>query len=295
MHYVITGGAGHISRPITEALLAAGHTVTVVGRNAANLQELVDKGAKAAIGNVHDIPFLTQTFAGTDAVYVMNPPDFGTNDIKGTLGQVGKNYAAAIKASKVPYVVHLSSIGAHLPDGVGPVSGLYRAEQALNKGTEAAILHLRPSYFYNNLFANLELIKQAGIIGSNFSITDNKFPLVDTSDIAAVAADALLKLDFTGRSVRYIVSDVVSTDAIAAAIGKAIGKPDLQWVQFSNDQAFAGMQQAGLNEEMARNYIEMGDALQTGLMTEDYWYHQSPLGKVKLEDFAKTFAAAYNS
>jgi uncharacterized protein YbjT (DUF2867 family) len=295
MHYVITGGAGNISKPITEALLAAGHTVTVVGRTAANLQELVDKGAKAAIGNVHDIPFLTQAFAGADAVYVMNPPDFVTNDVKGTYGQVGENYAAAIKANKVPYVVHLSSIGAHLPSGAGPVSGLYRAEQALNRGTDAIILHLRPSYFYNNLFANLDLIKQAGIIGSNFSITDKKFPVVDPSDIAAVATDALLKLNFTGRSVQYIVGDEVSTDAIAAAIGKAIGKPDLQWVHFPNDQAFAGMRQAGLGEDIARNYVEMGDALQSGLMTEDYWYHQQPLGKVKLEDFAKKFAAVYNS
>jgi hypothetical protein len=91
------------------------------------------------------------------------------------------------------------------------------------------------------------------------------------------------------------VSDEVSTDDIAAAIGKAVGKPDLQWIQFPNDQAFAGMQQAGLNEELSRNYIEMGDALNTGLMTQDYWYHRQPLGKVKLEDFAKTFAAVYNS
>lgn len=295
MNYVITGGAGHISKPVTEALLAAGHSVTVVGRSAANLQELTDKGAKAAIGNVHDISFLTQAFAGAEAAYLMNPPDFSTNDIKGTLEQVGKNYAVAIKANKVPYVVHLSSVGAHLPDGVGPVSGLHKAEVALNTGTDANILHLRPSYFYYNLFTNLGLIKQAGIIGNNFSIPDKKFPIVDPSDIAAVVTEVLLKPDFKGRSIQYIASDEVGTDAIAAAIGKAIGKPGLQWIQFPNDQAKAGMLQAGLNENISSNYIEMGDALNTGIMTEDYWSHKQPLGKVKLADFAKTFAAAYNS
>ncbi len=46
MNYVITGGAGHISKPLAEALLAAGHQVTVIGRNAANLQELVSKRSK---------------------------------------------------------------------------------------------------------------------------------------------------------------------------------------------------------------------------------------------------------
>ncbi|WP_315820426.1 NAD(P)H-binding protein [Paraflavitalea speifideaquila] len=74
MNYVLTGGAGHITKPLAETLLAAGHQVTIIGRNAANLQELVNKGAKAAIGTVTDIPFLTAAFAGADAVYIMNPP-----------------------------------------------------------------------------------------------------------------------------------------------------------------------------------------------------------------------------
>lgn len=295
MKYVITGGAGHISKPLAEALLAAGHQVTVIARNAANLQELVNKGAKAAIGSVTDVPFLTTAFAGADAVYIMNPPDYTSTTVKATLEQTGKNFTAALKANNIKYVVQLSSIGAHLPEGVGPVSGLYRVEQSLRTLPGANVLHLRPSYFYYNLFSNLGLIKQAGIAGGNFSVADKKFPIVDPSDIAAVAAEELLKLDFKGHQVRYIVSDEVGTDAIASALGKAIGKPDLAWVKFPDDQAKAGMLQAGLTEDLADNYIEMGHAIDTGIMFEDYWKHKQPLGKVKLDDFAKTFAAAYNS
>lgn len=295
MKYVITGGAGHISKPLAEALLAAGHQVTVIGRNAANLQELVNKGAKAAIGSVNDIAFLTTAFAGADAVYIMNPPDYTSNTVKATLEQTGKNFTAALKANNIKYVVQLSSIGAHLPEGVGPVSGLYRVEQSLRTLPGTNILHLRPSYFYYNLFANIGLIKQAGIAGGNYSVAANKFPIVDTSDIAAVAAEELLKLDFKGHQVRYIVSDEVGTDAIASALGKTIGKPDLPWVKFPDDQAKAGMLQAGLTEDLADNYIEMGHAIDTGIMFEDYWKHKQPLGKVKLDDFAKAFAAAYNT
>lgn len=295
MQYVITGGAGHISKPLAEALLAAGQQVTVIGRNAANLAELVGKGAKAAIGSVEDVAFLTATFAGADALYLMIPPNYNAPDMKKALEQVGKNYVAALKASPVKYVVNLSSIGAHLEDGTGPITSLHRTEAALNTLTDTHILHLRPALFYYNLFSNIGLIKQAGIMGSNYSVADRKFPVVDTSDIAAVAAEELLKLNFKGHGVRYIVSDEVGTDAIAAAIGKAIGKPDLAWVKFPGEQAKAGMMQAGFGESVAGNLVEMGNAIDSGVLFTEYWKHRPGLEKVKLDDFAKTFAAAYHA
>src|SRR6187397_176036 len=133
MKYVITGAAGHISKPLAEKLLKSGHDVTVIGRNAENLRSLTDIGAKAVIGSVQDVEFLKKTFAGADAVYTMSPPNYNTNDLKASIAEVEKNYAEAIKANNIKYVVNLSSIGAHLPDGAGPVNGLYRVEQALNE------------------------------------------------------------------------------------------------------------------------------------------------------------------
>lgn len=296
MKYVITGGAGHISKPLAEKLLAAAHEVTVIGRNAGNLKELVAKGAKAAVGSVEDIPFLSQAFKNADAVYTMVPPNFPTIDWKGWIGQIGANYAKAIEANNIKYVVNLSSIGAHLADGVGPVSGLYRAEQALNKLNNTNIRHLRPSYFFNNLLANTALVKNAGIIGSNFGGENFKLVLADPADIADAAFEELSKLDFIGHSHRYIASDERNTEEIAQVIGGAVGKSGLPWVVFSDSDAFNAMVQAGLPEEVAKNYAEMGNALHSGKMAEDYWKnHPGRLGKVKLEDFAKTFAAIYNA
>jgi len=83
---------------------------------------------------------------------------------------------------------------------------------------------------------------------------------------------------------------------VARLIGEAIGQPQLPWIVFSNDQAYEGMVHAGLPHEIAKNYAEMGNALQTGIMTEDYWKHRpEKLGKIKLENFAKSFATVYNN
>jgi uncharacterized protein YbjT (DUF2867 family) len=296
MKYVITGGAGNISKPLTEKLLKAGHEVTVISRNAENIKSLTDLGAKAAIGSVNDIAFLKTTFASADAVYTMIPPNYATNDMKASIAEVGKNYAEALKATAVKYVVNLSSVGAHLPDGMGPVSGLYRVEQALNDLKNTNIKHLRPVYFFANLLGNVGMIKNMNIIGSNFGGSNFKMALADTNDIAEVAFEELSNINFKGHSVRYIASDEIGTDEIAKAIGLAIGKPELPWVVFSDEQAFNGMTQMGFPENVAKNYAEMGHAIQSGIMLEDYWKnHPGKLGKAKLDDFAKTFAAVYNS
>jgi uncharacterized protein YbjT (DUF2867 family) len=296
MNYVITGSAGHISKPLAEKLLSQGHNVTVVSRNKQSLTDLIAKGAVPAIGSVEDVAFLTKTFQGADAVYTMVPPNMAVTEWKNFIEKIGKNYANAIKASGVKYVVNLSSLGAHLPEGVGPVSGLYRVENALNTLTDVNIRHLRPGYFYPNLFAQLSLIKKLGITGGNFGGNENKLVLSDPADIAEAAAQELLDLRFSGHSVRYLASDEKTPEEIAKILGTQIGKPELPWVVFTDEQATSGAVQAGLSEEIATNYAEMGNAIRTGKMTEDYFKHRpATLGKIKLQDFAKIFAAVYNN
>ncbi len=296
MKYVLTGSVGHISKPLAQKLIAVGHEVTIISSKETNKDAIEKLGAKAAIGSVEDVSFLKKAFAGADAVYTMVPPFFGAANWKEWIGQIGKKYAEAIKSTGVKHVVNLSSIGADLPDGCGPVSGLYKAEQALNTLADVNIKHLRPSYFFDNLLANVGLIKNMGIMGSNFGGSDYKLVLTDTNDIADVAFEELSALQFKGHSVRYIASDERSTDEIAKLIGSAIGNPTLPWVVFTNEQAKEGMLQAGLPEEVVNNYTEMGAALQSGIMQEDYWKSRpEKLGKVKLGDFVRKFAAVYNA
>lgn len=294
MNYVITGSLGHISKPLAQQLISAGHNVTIISSKNDNRGAIEALGAKAAIGSVEDVSFLQTAFRGADAVYTMVPPNFGASSWKDWIGQIGRNYAAAIKANDIQYVVNLSSIGAHLPDGCGPVSGLYRVEQALNNLAGVNILHLRPAYFFDNLLSNVGLAKQLNIIGSNFGDPGQKLVLADTSDITQAAFEELVGLSFRGHTVRYIGSDERTGEEIANALGTAIGKQELPWVVFTNEQSEAGMLQAGLPGEIAKNYVEMGDAIHSGKMQEDYWKNRpATLGKVKLDDFARKFASVY--
>lgn len=297
MKYVITGSTGHISKPVAQKLAAAGHTVTVITSNPAKAAEIKALGATPAIGSVEDAAFLKNTFAGADAVYLMTPPNFAAPDLLTYQKKVADNYAAAIKATNVKHAVILSSVGAHMKKGCGPVDGVAYLEDAVAAVDGVNAVFLRPSYFYYNLFQQIGLIKHAGIVTSA-QPADYKLILTHTADIAEVAAQKLLSRDFKGHNVQYIASDDnQSWQDIANTLTTSVGKQGVPYVESNDQQAKAGMEQAGLPPTMVEAYVTMGQALRSGEMQADYWKHQNTAykGKVKLADFAKEFAAAYQA
>jgi len=291
MKITVTGSLGNISKPLTETLIAAGHQVTVISSNAEKAAAIEALGAKAAIGSVEDVDFLSIAFAGADAVYTMVPPNMVATEWKKFIISIGHNYAEAISRSGVKNVVNLSSIGAHLAAGVGPVSGMHFVEEALNKLADVNVLHLRPGYFYVNFYHSAEFIKNMGIIGGNYG-ADAIEVLVAPADIAAEAARQLQALTFRGKSHLYVASSLHTGTEIAAILGKAVGKPELKWVEFKDEDIIGGMTGNGASADVAVNFAEMGAAMRTGIMFEDYDLNQpiSP-DKISLEEFAKVFAA----
>lgn len=291
--YVITGSIGHISKPIIEGLSKAGNEVRVITSNNDRVNEIESLGAKALVGSVQDASFLKTAFRNADVVYTMIPPIWQTSNWRASQNEVAKNYVDAIKANDVKYVVNLSSVGAHVGNGVGPVDGLYDFEQLLNATDGLNVRHLRPSFFFYNFLAQIGLIKQAGIMGANWGDGEKVF-LVHTNDIAAAALDELLKLNFNGNSVRYIFGDERSGKEIASVLGKAINK-ELNWIVFTDEEQKQGFLKAGLSETHAQAYTDMGKALRIGVMQNDARKTKPPLSPTKLEDFANEFAAAFKS
>jgi uncharacterized protein YbjT (DUF2867 family) len=294
MKIIITGSLGNISRPLATALIAEGQEVTVISSNPEKSAEITQLGAHAAIGSVSNENFLINAFTGADLVYLMVPPDFSASNFRAYIKSVGQHYANAVKAAGVKKVVLLSSIGAHLDQGTGPIAGLHDVEQIFDPLENLDLLILRPAFFYNNFYANIDLIKHMGIIGSNYG-ADQAIVLVDPKDIAAAAANKI-KEGFSGKSILYIASDKRKLSEVALALGTAIGKADLPWIAFDDTQAFDGMVGAGLPAEIANNYVEMGTAIRSAVLWEDFESKKiTPVGKIKLEDFAAQFALAYNS
>jgi uncharacterized protein YbjT (DUF2867 family) len=296
MKITLTGSLGHIGLPLTTDLVQNGHSIIVISSNPEKLKDIEALGAKAAIGSVEDIPFLTDSFSGADAVYTMVPPANFLNpglDPMAYNRRIGENFAEAIRQSGVKRVVHLSSIGAHLEKGSGLILGHHAVEVILNRLSDVAITFMRPVGFYYNLFGFVPMIKKEGIISANYG-ADEMLIWVSPIDIASTIAEEIVN-PLTGRKIQYIASDELTGNETAKILGKAIGKPDLKWVLVSDEQRKISLEAAGLNPRIAAGLVEMFASQHSGLLTEDYYRHKPAfMGKVKLTDFAKEFAAAFN-
>lgn len=295
--YVITGASGHTGQRAALKLLEAGEEVIVIGRSAERLAKLTAKGARAAIGDLSDVAFLTATFKGAKAVYAMIPPNHVAPDFRAYQNELATAITTAIREAGVPNVVTLSSIGAHSPE-TGVVAGLYHFEQKLAAEVpEVNVLHLRAGFFMQNFLANIGIIKSMGINGG-FPVDGNtKTAVVHTNDIGDAAAKYLLTLDFKGHTHTYVAgaADLTMTEA-TEILGAAIGKPELPWVTFSYEDARNGMVQSGLSASLADQYIQFSRAINEGILTGDYARKPEYATPTTFEEFAKTeFAAAFQA
>jgi len=295
MKIIITGSLGHISKPLATELVQQGHEVTVISSKPDKQFEIEELGAKAAIGSVKDAEFLTSIFTGADAVYCMEPPGgfFDPNfDIMREIREICEAYTKAILKAGVKRVIHLSSIGAHTDKGNGILAFHHVAEQLFNSlPSDITITFMRPVGFYYNLFSFIPLIKSQGIIAANYGV--EKEPWVSPLDIAATIAQEIIK-PFEGRKVLYIASEELTGSEVASILGEAISKPDLNWVVISDEQSLNGMLAIGMNKSIAEGLVEMNASRNNHTLYEDYYRHKPELGKMKMKDFAKEFAAVYN-
>jgi uncharacterized protein YbjT (DUF2867 family) len=289
--YVITGATGKIGKIVASELLANGQHVTVIARNAEKLKELADKGAIAMAGDAYDREFLASAFKGADAVFCLLMPDMFAADVLKEQKQIAGNFFHAVKANNVPNVVLLSSVGAHLRKGAGIVDGLGYMEELFLGLKDVNVLNLRPTYFMENTLGQIGTIKHMGIAGTPIS-AGLKFPMVATKDIGAVAAKRLLDLSFTDNTIEFVLGprDISYAEVIAIA-GQAIGKPDLQYVQFPGEDAIKGMVASGFcGEDAARLMVELANAINDGTLLNGHQRTETNSSPTTYEEFSQVFA-----
>ena len=300
MKIVITGSLGYVSTPLIKQLIERGHAITVISSRAEKQKNIEAMGAKAAIGSMEDVNFLTATFTGADAVYCMlalhgsfADPNNTANVLIEQAGVIANNYVQAIGESGVKSVVYLSSIGAHMSADCGLIIIHHNGEKTLGKlPDDVDISFMRPSGFHKNLFAFIPGIKNQDMIAARYGENDRNI-FVSNLDIAAAIVEEL-ELQETGRRIRYVASEEMSCNEAAVILGTAIKKPDLKWITISDEQEFNRYKTAGMNDSLAAQFVEMNTSIHNGKFYEDYDRHKPTLGKVKLTAFAKEFANVYH-
>jgi uncharacterized protein YbjT (DUF2867 family) len=291
---VVTGATGRTGRSATEALLAKGEKVRVVGRDAKKLEPFVGRGAEPFIGNVEDVASMTLAFTGASAVYLVLPEDTSQQDLRAHQERVSDSYAAAITNAHVRFVVNLSSIGAQHAKNTGPIVGLHNQEQKLNRVVGLNALHLRAAYFMENLFMSIAPLRSTGTLPGGLQ-GGVPIPWIPTKDIGAYAATRLAARDFSGSSIQELHGQRdISMNEAAFIVGKSIGKPALAYVQVPSMILEPALVEMGLPKKTAELLIEMWDGANAGLIVPQEPRSAKNSTPTTLESFVtEVFAPAY--
>lgn len=252
--YVVAGVTGHVGKVVAQQLLARKAKVKVIVRDAAKGASWAKQGAELAVGSVEDQAFLTGALKGAQGFFTLLPPFLATDDFYGWQRKTGNTIAAAVKAAGVPHVVLLSSVGADLAEGNGPIKGLHHLENAL-RAAGTTLTAIRAGYFQENVGNSLQPAREMGIFPNLGGPADYAFPMIATKDIGELAAASLLEgakkneiVDLQGPA--YSVRQVV--EKLGAALGKKLSIIDVP-----PSGHVEALQKAGFSKHVAEVFAEM--------------------------------------
>ncbi|MBC7892289.1 MAG: NAD(P)H-binding protein [Sphingobacteriaceae bacterium] len=292
---VVFGATGKVGSKVAKTLLSQGHSVRLVARDAARLQPFAEQGAVVIPALFSDTDRLNKALAGADVVLTMIPSNHLAPDFIGEQRQAADSQVAAIRASGIKNVLNLSSAGAHVPEGNGILQALAEMEVKLNELPRLNVLHLRPSYYLENAFYSLSLIKQKGINGLPID-GDRAFPMIATQDVAAVIAEKLVHFNVIGKAVLPLLGPRdYSLREFTTGLGTAIGRPDLPYVRFTPEDTKAGILASGGSERFADLYVELMVATDRGLLNFERRTPETTTPTTLSEFAERVFAPAYQA
>ncbi len=252
--YVIAGVTGHVGSAAANSLLAQKQKIKVLVRDAKKGEAWSKQGAEVAVGQLDDTAFLTSALKGATGFFTLLPPDMTPPDMFARQVQKSDAIAAAVKASNVPHVVMLSSIGADHDSGNGPIRGVNYLEKKLRE-TGAKVTIIRAGSYQENIGGSVGGAKSQGLYFNMGGPHDYAMPLIATKDIGEQAAKSLLNppakneiIDIHGPA--YSVRDMATK--LGAALGKELKIIDVPPADHQN--AFL---QAGMPPHAAASFAEM--------------------------------------
>ena len=264
MKIAVTTPSGHVGSAVTDFLLDFGGNVQVrlLGRRADKLAGSIKRGAETAIGAQDDADYLVKATQGVNALFWATPPGYGSDNVRAFQNRIAAAGAKAIETNQIARVVNLSSIGADMASGNGPIAGLHDVEGLLNK-TSCHILHLRPGFFFENLLWQVDAIRKWGRISLPISASV-RYPMLATRDIGRVAAVRLTSTAWTGHIVQELHGPVdLNFREVAEILTEVLGRK-IVYIRCDHEEMRDMMLKNAMSENAVDLMLELYDAVDAG-------------------------------
>lgn len=262
--YAIAGVTGHTGAVVAERLLTKGQPIRVIVRDEHKGAAWRTRGAEIAVASLDDDAAMVRALSGATGAYLLLPPDATTTDFFGSRARMIETIGRAAVQAGLPHLVFLSSIGAHVPKGHGPIGAPYLAERSFEQ-LGMATTFVRAAYFLENYGAVLPAAKQDGVLPS-FLPADFTHAVVTTADIGRVAAQALLDGPRGRRVIELSGPTDVTPADIAATLTELVGR-SVKVIEAPLDAVVPTFVSFGMSEHMADIYRQMYEGFIGGGIT----------------------------
>ena len=290
--FTIMGATGRVGGQIAARLLRAGEPVRAVGRSKEKLAGLAAAGAEVKVGDAGNASFLADSFRASEGIFTMMPYDLAAPDFHAQQRSYGEAIAQAVRDSGVHHVVALSSVGAELAAGNGPIACLHDQERRLGAIDGVHLLFLRAAYFFENFADAMPMIREQGVVADAYA-PDVLLPMVATADIAGVATQALRLRDWKGTVVREVLGPRELSYAEATRIiGERIGRPDLPYVQMEYAAWADVLVAAGMSPSVAEVLADLARAINEGTVRATAAGDHASSMTSRFEDYAERLVSA---
>ena len=258
--YTITGVTGHVGAVTAQELLDRGVPVRAVVRDLAKCEAWEQRGAETAVADFDDRAALARgaSWQRRSVHPAAHHPDRRRPEHR----RLADSIAGAVGDSGVAHVVLLSSIGAELADGTGPIRWLHHLEKQLRQ-TGVVLSAIRSWHFQEKVETVLGAALDAGIYPVFSETADVPTTMIATLDIGKAAAEMLLAPPSTSEVIDLEGPQYTERD-VAAQLAVALGKP-LQVVTIPRGGWIDAMLDAGLPAPFAHELAALYDAEQRGL------------------------------
>lgn len=260
---VIAGVTGHVGSAAAKELLARGETVKVLVRDAAKGEVWSRQGATVAVVDLNDRAGLASALRGSRGFFALLPTNYAATDFHADQRRTADSIAGAVRDSGVPHVVMLSSAGAELTEGTGPILGLHYLENRLRE-TGVVLSAIRSVHFQEKVEAILGAAREEGIYLNFGDSAETPIPMVATRDIGAAVVETLLSPPATSEVID-IEGPAYTERQVAEKLGALLGRP-LQVVNIPREGWADAMAEGGIPHHVAEVLAELYDADQQGIL-----------------------------
>ncbi len=285
--FAVMGITGNVGGAVARTLLQHGSKVRGIVRDEAKAQAWKDQGVEIVTADYDDR--LIAAFTGVEGVFCMIPPNVapepGFPDSVARIAGIKK----AIVAARPPRAVFLSSIGGEKTSGLGLVTTAHLLEEDLGS-TGVPSAFLRAGSFMENILHSIPAARSTGMYFAFYQPLDHPYPLVATNDIGRIGAETLLQSWQGDRVLEIAGPDCYSSNDVAAALAKALGRP-ITGVAVPREKWVEAMAQNGIPADRSGAYIEMIDSFNSRWIDFGVAGTEHVKGKIDLVTNVKTLIA----